>query len=270
MPIVSIITAAYAPSGQFLMETAGSVAEQSLPNGWTLEWIIQEDGEQPALADSLTGIPGVRYEANDGQLGLAVTRNLALSRVSGELVQVLDHDDLLLPGAIELLVSRFIENPIHWAVGQADDLMPDGERRSYPSALEFGVVPPKVVNEWATERKGNWPVHCAGLMMRTESVRALGGWAGLPAEDDISLFAALSEVTSGYCEEAVTWLYRQHAGQTFRTEKWRSRSARGRQVALQRARAMSRAGVRIEAVPFGGKVESAVEIGDSIKKPRKI
>lgn len=270
MPVVSVITAAYAPSARFLRETALSVAAQEMPDGWSVEWIVQEDGEEPKLSGLFDDMPYAKYEANGGQLGLAVTRNLALSRATGGLVQVLDHDDLLLPGAIALLASRFVENSIHWAVGQADDLMPDGERLSYPSALGFGVIAAGVANEWAVERNGNWPVHCAGLMMRTESVRALGGWAGLPAEDDISLFAALSEVTDGFCEERVTWLYRQHATQTYRSDAWRSRSAVGRRVALQRARAMRSARVQIDAVPLERETGSDVEVGRSIKTPRRL
>lgn len=270
MPVVSIITAAHAPSAQFIEETARSVAAQSMPDGWALEWVVQEDGDDPKLGHLFDHLPNARYEANGGQLGLAVTRNLALARASGALVQVLDHDDLLLPGAIAVLVKRFLENPIHWAVGQADDLMPDGERLSYPPALEFGVVQAGAVNAWASERKGNWPVHCAGLMMRTESVRALGGWAGLPAEDDISLFAALSEVTDGYLEESVIWLYRQHAGQTYRTDGWRSRSEIGRRIALQRAHAMRAAKVRIGTVSLTAAQDRDIEVGPSIKTPRQV
>ncbi|SDM63359.1 Glycosyl transferase family 2 [Lentzea albidocapillata subsp. violacea] len=270
MPVVSIITAAYAPSAQFLGETALSVAAQEMPDGWSVEWIVQEDGEQPELSRLFDDVPNARYEANGGQLGLAVTRNLALSRATGGLVQVLDHDDLLLPGATALLASRFVENQIHWAVGQADDLMPDGARLSYPSALGFGIVAAGVANDWAAERNGNWPIHCAGLMMRTESVRVLGGWAGLPAEDDISLFAALSEVTDGYCEESMTWLYRQHATQTYRSEAWRSRSAVGRRAALQRARAMRSARVQIGAVSLERESAPDVEVGRSIKTPRQL
>lgn len=61
---------------------------------------MQEDGAEPGLEALLREVPCVRYEANSAQLGLAQTRNLALSRVTGELVQVLDHDDVLLPRRI--------------------------------------------------------------------------------------------------------------------------------------------------------------------------
>ena len=68
-------------------------------------------------------------------------RNAALSRATGDLVQVLDHDDLLLSGATALLIRRFEENSILWAVGAADDLLGDGTRKPWNSALPFGLIP---------------------------------------------------------------------------------------------------------------------------------
>jgi hypothetical protein len=76
--------------------------------------------------------------------------------------------------------------------------------------LPFGRVSAGVANAWAARHGGNWSIHCADLMYRTASVRALGGWAGTPSDDDIVMFAALSEVTDGWFDEALTWLYRQH------------------------------------------------------------
>ena len=270
MPTVSILTAAYAPSATYLATTAASVLAQRLPAGWNLEWVIQEDGGDPRLAGQFDEDPHVRYAANGTQLGIALTRNLALSRVAGDLVQVLDHDDVLLPGAIALLVDAFECHPIHWAVGAADDLMEDGARRAWDSALPFGLLPAGTVNRWAEEHGGNWPVHCAGLMMRTATLRALGGWGGTPVDDDIVLFAALAELGAGWNEKTVTWLYRQHPAQAHREETWRSLGATGRRIALQRAMALRHADLQLDsAAPLRlGQNSTDVHIGPNIKEPR--
>lgn len=271
MPRISIITAAYEPRSQFLSETAASVARQTLPSGWDLEWIVQEDGPTPLLDRTLSSHPFVEYQSNHGQLGIAATRNLALSRATGALVQVLDHDDVLLPSALETLIAVFDgSDTVHWAVGQADDLMPDGTRHAYPPGLPFGVVPAGTANRWAVEHQGNWPVHCAGLMMRTATVRALGGWAGIPAEDDISLFAALAEITDGYFHQATTWLYRQHDQQTFRSAAWRARSSAGRRIALQRAAAIRLTGMRPLSTPLANSGNGDVGTIGPSKTPRVI
>ena len=271
MPLVSVLTAAYGPTARYLPDTMAAVRAQHLSGGWEWEWIVQEDGARPELAESFAGLDVVRYQANKERLGLAQTRNLGLSRAAGELVQVLDHDDVLLAGALDTLVRRFADPAVGWAVGQADDLMPDGRRLPYRSALPYGLLRPGAVNTWAADHGGNWPIHCASLMIRTSRLRAVGGWAALPADDDVAMFAALSEATSGYNEPAVTWLYRQHEQQTHRTPGWRNWSDSGRRIALQRALAVRATGLsfpeEFDRVAAGGKENASVEIGPA--RPKK-
>jgi glycosyltransferase involved in cell wall biosynthesis len=270
VPTISVITAAYAPSAAYLQETVASVQTQELPPGWQLEWIVQEDGAAPALAHQFARVSCVRYEASGAQLGIAATRNLGLSRATGDLIQVLDSDDVLLPGALLSLIPKFEEHGIHWAVGQADDLMPDGSRVGWKSALDYGIVPSGAVNRWAESNGGNWPVHCAGLMLRALSLRAIGGWVGLPGDEDIAMFAALSEVTDGYNFDGVTWLYRQHPQQITRSSATRHLSDDCRRLALQRIKA-----VQLTGLAFGGADQFAfnhgvhhVDVGPPAKDPR--
>jgi glycosyltransferase involved in cell wall biosynthesis len=245
VPTVSVITPVFAPTAAYLRETISSVNAQRLPPGWEIEWLVQEDGPHPTLEHQFHRLDYARYEANGTHLGIGATRNSALSRATGELVHVLDHDDILLPDALATLIPRFEQNSIHWAVGQADDLMPDGRRVCWKSALPFGLVEEGAVNNLAIEREGNWSIHCAGLMMRTDSVRALGGWAAAPSDEDIVLFAALTEVSAGYNDPRVTWLYRQHQGQATRSRTVRDRSAQGRRIALQRIMAARQTGLSL-------------------------
>jgi glycosyltransferase involved in cell wall biosynthesis len=246
MPLLSIITSAYAPRATFLAETIASIETLKLPGRWELEWIVQEDGAQPELADHFANVPVARYQANGAQRGIAATRNLALARASGSILQALDQDDILLPHSLQTLLPRFDDPAIHWAVGQADDLMPDGTRRPYPSAIPFGVLEAGYVNQWAADHDGNWPIHGAALTLRTAPWRALGGWTGIPYDDELATFAALSQIANGYHDQALTWLYRQHPDQTHRTTDAIETSAQGRLIALQRAAAVAEAGLRIE------------------------
>jgi len=168
------------------------------------------------------------YSATRRQLGIAYTRNLALPRARGVLLQALDQDALLLPNALATLIPHFDKHAIHWAIGQADDLMPDGSRKEYPSPIPFGLRAAAAVNDWAAQNGGNWPIHDAALMTRTASFRALGGWAGIPSDDELATFAALSQMTDRYYEEKPTWLYRHHPKQTHRTEMAQALSESGR------------------------------------------
>lgn len=269
MPLISVITAVYGPTAKYIAETMVSIKSQALPEGWELEWVVQEDGPNPSLGDELRAVENVRYDANGAQLGIALTRNLALSRASGALIQALDADDLLLPGALETLIPTFTDQ-IHWAIGQADDLLPDGSRKAYESAIPFGVLPAGSVNTWAVEHGGNWPIHGAALLMRATSLRALGGWTGIPYDDELATFAALSEIADGYHHSALTWLYRHHAEQTHRTDASRSRSAACRRIALQRAQAVRVAGMDFTCsfLDLEGDQSSItnVEVGPALKE----
>lgn len=267
MPLISIVTAAYAPSADYLQQTADSLAALELPRDWAFEWVVQEDGDLPELAEFFEGIPFARYAANRRQHGVAITRNFALGRACGVLVQALDQDDVLMPGAFKTLIPRFRQHRIHWAIGQADDLMPNGSRRAYPSRIPFGLLRAGQVNEWAAEAAGNYEVHGANLMMRTASVRALGGWGGLPGDDELSLLAGLSEITDGWYDEEITWLYRLWDGQQHRTPAAQEASAAARRICLQRARAIAATGLRFPAAAAAGfeVVDADMTVGAAAK-----
>jgi hypothetical protein len=52
------------------------------------------------------------------------------------------------------------------------------------------------------------------------------------------MLAALSEISDGYNEPTVTWLYRTHSEQTHRQPAWSTWSPVGRLIALQRVAAV--------------------------------
>ena len=267
MPLISVITAAYAPSADYLVDTAHSIEALDVPAGWEVEWIVQEDGEVPRLAGTLRPFAFCDYSAIGRQLGIAYTRNLALSRARGVLLQALDQDDLLLPNALTTLIPHFDERAIHWAIGQADDLMPDGSRKAYPSPIPFGLRAAGSINDWAAQNGGNWPIHGAALMMRTASFRALGGWTGIPSDDELATFSALSQMADGYYDEKLTWLYRHHPKQTHRTEMAQALSESGRRIALQRALAVNEVGLNLSRDSGTGFANQSisVEVGANIK-----
>ena len=163
MPLISVITPVYRANPIHLDATTRGVLGQCLPRGWAVEWIIQEDGPESSIKRAFPPRENLSYEANGEHLGVAASRNIALSRARGELIQVLDHDDVLLPHALATLVPHFANDSIHWAVGQADNLNEDGTRTSWESVLPFGPVEAGHANSVAIEPHGNWVIHCAGL-----------------------------------------------------------------------------------------------------------
>ena len=220
MPLVSVLTAAHADRAPLLPATGESLAAQALPAGWEREWIIEEDGPEPALAQVAAGFAAASHRALRARMGVASTRNLALSRARGELVHVLDSDDLLAPGGLATVIDAFERHPdIGWVAGQADNLMPDGTLVAFEPIAPTGRFEAGAVNDYVLEH-GRGPFHPAGLTVRTDLARAVGGWAALPRAEDMALVVAVAEAAAGYHTPEVTWRYRQHPGQMTRAEDW--------------------------------------------------
>jgi hypothetical protein len=127
----------------------------------------------PADFDPPLHWPGTQQSNRPGAFAEGDRRPIKHSpaRVAGEIVQVLDHDDVLLPGAIATMISAFDVKRIHCAIGQADDLMPDGSRKAWDSALPFGVVPRTASHDrWSANMRRialQWAlsIRAAGLRM---------------------------------------------------------------------------------------------------------
>ena len=218
MPLLSVITAVHTGREEYLKEAAATVLEQKLPEHWELEWLVQEDFDKPHMEDLVQDIAKrdarVLYAASRATLGPGGTRNLALWRARGDLVRTFDSDDLLLPGAIHRSLEIFIEHPeIHWSAGKTENLRMDGTLDPYlASPLPYGYVAPGEFNRVMTEA-GLCPVHCASLTMRASTLRAMGGWVGLPVGEDVSMIAPIAEIFPGWHDPEVTWHYRRHPGQ---------------------------------------------------------
>ncbi len=220
MPLLSVLTTAQAGRAGFLVEAGESLAAQELPDGWEFEWVVQEDGPEPGLGEVLEAFPFARYAANGERLGIGTTRNVALVRAGGELVHVLDDDDRLLPSALASAVDVLAAHPeVVWVAAQADDLFQGDLRLPYPPSLAPGVVDRGVVGTFVLDH-GHTPVVCVGITVRTDAVRALGGWVALPRGEDLSLVVALNELAPGYLLPEVTYLYRRHADQITRQASW--------------------------------------------------
>jgi glycosyltransferase involved in cell wall biosynthesis len=247
MPLVSVLTPVHAERAEFLAEAGESLAGQDMPDGWELEWLVQEDGPASTPADVAQRFPFSRYQASGESLGVNIARNVALARANGSLVHVLDSDDLLLPNALRTAVDAFDAHPrIHWVTGQAHDLLPDSSRRAFAAPLEPGVIEPGVMTQLILD-SGKPAAPCAGLTARTDTVRAFGGWVATPRGGDLALVVALAETTPGFMPPEITWLYRRHPGQITGQAGWTGLQAESMTLVRQRIAALRRLGVRLDA-----------------------
>jgi glycosyltransferase involved in cell wall biosynthesis len=245
MPTISIITPVYAGGDAHLHEVRATLENQVLPADWSLQWVVQEDGLTGQPLESLPTASWISTGVGRHG-GAARARNLALHRVTGELVRCLDADDLLpdeeaLARDIHLLTAQ---PHLGWCVSPAIDLLPDGTMRPGPNDPPPGQLPPGVLADGL--RADQLQVVGTSMTVYTELLHIVGGWPALPATEDVALMLACEAVAEGWMQEKPGEIYRKHQQQsTARPEHYALEERAARiEVLLTRADALRHTGWR--------------------------
>lgn len=237
---IAVLTAVHAAYARFLPAAWRSLRAQTHLN-WT--WYVQVDGISTAevhtalITCGAAEDPRLRLAFNGTREGPAVTRNVALGRITEPLVQNLDADDELEPTALSMLAAALDAVPdAGFAVGPARDLLDSGELLTFPWQFEPGMFPRGALLEaWATSPNDyRLPVHPAGVMWRRDLLLAAGGWAALHRMEDTGLLMAASAMAAGVAINSPTLRYRRHHLQHSTTSS--PFAGRAEQVSLIRAR----------------------------------
>ena len=106
-PLVSILCPTYRPDLAYFTAAIDSVRAQTYRN-WEL--VIVDDGSRQsvltaAIASFATLDPRIRKVAHAKNKGISEATNTAIAEASGSLIALFDHDDLLAPEAVELMVA---------------------------------------------------------------------------------------------------------------------------------------------------------------------
>jgi hypothetical protein len=246
MPLLTILTATYPPSNKYLKQAAESIAASGqLPDGWEMEWVIQEDlssigdsqeKQEPVENSLLQAISGVqvKHKKNLTSLGIPQTRNLAIARSEGELIRNLDSDDLLPSNALTDAITALLEyRSAVFVVGNALDLNNDQSlsefdlslfptvdwKGDFSSLFKPGLQEPGLLVS-IFKKEGVFPIHCSCATFRRQIVLAFGGYPAIPRNDDLALFASLSEIAPWDNLEQTALIYRRWEGQTTNQDHW--------------------------------------------------
>ena len=151
-------------------EAVASALAQSDPR---VELIVIDDGSLVPVAETLASIDDARLRiiCHGRNRGLSAARNTGLRHASAPLVAQLDADDLWEPDYVETVLPRF-EDPAVGLVYSNAHLIghPGGRDRSI---LDTSVHPMDRFPKFAEQN----PVPSLTATMRTEAVRAVGGYA---------------------------------------------------------------------------------------------
>jgi len=215
MPILSIITAVDPQAAEHLPETSESIARQVLPTGWTWEWIVQCDGgtpeERQCVRDLLPADDRVNYGASR-KGGPGVARTMALARVGGRAVKVLDADDRLTDGALARDLDGLAQPGVGWVTSSVLDYR-DGRLSSYEYDPQAGRIRSGEVYRAYHSENYRILVHPATLCVDYSLLLALGGWMALPASEDTALLLALDAVADGWFNAEAGMIYRHWPAQ---------------------------------------------------------
>ncbi len=132
-PIVSVVIPCY-NSARYLAETIESVLAQTYA---PVEVIVVDDGSTDATPKIAQSYP-VQYVYQTNR-GISAARNTGVAHSRGKYVQFLDHDDRLLPRAIEVGV-KYLEQqpPCAMAVGEHRYIQADGTEIGYSHKHAIG------------------------------------------------------------------------------------------------------------------------------------
>src|SRR5580658_5195808 len=132
-PLVSVVIPCY-NSARYLGETIESVLAQTYAR---VEVIVVDDGSTDATPKIAQSYPvQYVYQANRG---ISAARNTGVIHSRGKYVQFLDHDDRLLPTAIEVGVKFLEERPeCAMAIGEHRYIQADGTAIGYSHKHSIG------------------------------------------------------------------------------------------------------------------------------------
>ena len=186
-PLISVIVPVFDPAPDWLAECIASVRAQTYAH-WEL-CLADDASRRPdvrsILEEAAAADPRIKVVFRERNGGIASASNSALELATGELVGLLDHDDVLRPHALFAVAERVREEPDAGLLySDEDKLMPDGTR-----AL------PAFKPDWSPDLLLSVNYVCHFTAMRRDLVEKVGGFReGFEGSQDHDLVLRVAEV----------------------------------------------------------------------------
>jgi len=223
--MISVVTPTYRTDPDVLARTWASLKAQTYTD-W--EWVVWDDtpGDEVwrhlygLAADERYRLVAHRSHVPSGSIGRVKRR--AFMVAEGDLLVELDHDDELVPTALEEVANALENSEVGFVYSDWCEILPTGESGRYPDGWAFGYG-----DHYWDEAEGVWAMRAPDLNLttlghivsapnhvrawRASVYRALGGHdPSLPVADDYDLVVRTALATR--CVRIPRMLYRQHIG----------------------------------------------------------
>ena len=185
-PLISVVVPVFDPAPDWLAACIGSVRAQTYDH-WEL-CLADDASTQPhvrsILEEAAAADPRIKVVFRERNGGIAAASDTALELATGELVGLLDYDDVLRPHALFAVAERVREEPDAGLVySDEDKLMPDGTR-----AL------PAFKPDWSPDLLLSVNYVCHFTVMRRDLVEKVGGFReGFEGSQDHDLVLRVAE-----------------------------------------------------------------------------
>lgn len=213
-PLVSVVITTRNRSA-YVREAIESVLAQE-PGRFDIEITVIDDGSTDDTAEVLREYP-IRKVVHSTGLGIAGARNLGVRHSVGDLVQILDDDDVLTANSIASRVAVFEEHPEYGAVhGTAQ--MTDMEL----NPLGAPVPAAEKSSGWVLEDLLTYFPQIGTVLTRREVLSELGGFlAHLEGEDEWDVFLRTARRFQIGRISTPAMLFRQRVGVPEEEQQWR-------------------------------------------------
>lgn len=191
---------------RFLVEAIESVLLQTVS---VAEIIVVDDGSTDSTPEIAARYPQVRYFYQPG-LGVSAARNLGLKASQGEYIIFLDHDDRLLPEAVELGLEAFRLYPdCGFVFGTCRNISENGLSQTAQRTI---LEQPYELPIYPNILKGN-SVHPPARHLFQRSVFDTVGEFDrtLTVAEDYDMYLRVAAAFRGYCHNQTVVEYREHS-----------------------------------------------------------
>jgi len=214
-PLISIIALCYNHSA-YLRETLDSILAQSYPNK---ELIIMDDCSSD---DSVQLINQWIYEKNiectfiphKKNKGICPTLNEALSHCSGEYIQIIACDDVLLPQKLEIQLNTFLKGEEGLAVVFSDAYLVNHEGEKYPyTNIEKSIGKPlgaEQMDIYGALLEGNNFIPAGSALIRSQVYEEVGYYDENLTYEDLDMWLRISKKFPFAFSDYISVHYRWH------------------------------------------------------------